>query len=100
VSRRTREIGVRMAIGASRGRVLLDVVRRAAGQVAIGIVIGLLASFVAGRLLQSQLFGTSGRDPMVLAGGTVLLVLSALAAALIPARRAASLDPIKALRNE
>jgi predicted permease len=100
VSRRTREIGVRMAIGASRGRVLLDVVRRAAGQVAIGIVIGLPASFVAGRLLQSQLFGTSGRDPMVLAGGTVLLVLSALAAALIPARRAASLDPIKALRNE
>jgi predicted permease len=100
VSRRTREIGVRMAIGASRGRVLIDVLRGATVQVAVGIAIGLPAAFVAGRLLESQLFGTSARDPVILAGGTFLLLLSALAAALIPARRAASMDPVKALRAE
>jgi macrolide transport system ATP-binding/permease protein len=100
VSRRTREIGVRMAIGASRGHVVRGVLRGALVQVAIGIAIGLPASFVAGRLLQAQLFGVSGRDPLAFAGGTLLLVLSTLVAALIPARRAASMDPVTALRTE
>jgi ABC-type antimicrobial peptide transport system permease subunit len=80
--------------------VLIDVLRGATVQVAVGIAIGLPAAFVAGRLLESQLFGTSARDPVILAGGTFLLLLSALAAALIPARRAASMDPVKALRAE
>jgi macrolide transport system ATP-binding/permease protein len=100
VSSRTREIGVRMAIGASRARVLQNVLRGAIVQVAIGIALGLPAAFVAGRLLQSQLFGVSGHDLRALAGGTVPLGLSALVAALIPARRAATMDPVKALRIE
>jgi predicted permease len=100
VSRRTREIGVRMAIGASRGRVLVDVLRGATTQVASGIAIGFPGAFVAGRLLESQLFGTSGRDPAVLTGGAIVLLVSALLAALIPARRASSMDPVKALRVE
>jgi macrolide transport system ATP-binding/permease protein len=100
VSARTREIGVRMAIGASRSRVLQNVLRGAIGQVALGIGVGLPAALMAGRLLQARLFGVSGHDPWALAGGTVLLVVSALIAALIPARRAATMDPVKALRTE
>jgi predicted permease len=100
VSSRTREIGVRMAIGATRSRVLQNVLGGAIVQVAIGIAIGLPAAFVAGRLLQAQLFGVSGHDLRALGGGTVLLGLSALVAALIPARRAATMDPVTALRIE
>ena len=100
VSSRTREIGVRMAVGASRGRVLRTVLRGAIWQVAVGIAIGLPAAFAAGRLLESQLFGVSGHDARALAGGTAVLVVSALLAALIPARRAATMDPVKALRGE
>jgi ABC-type antimicrobial peptide transport system permease subunit len=89
-----------MAVGASRGRVLGTVLRGAIWQIAIGLAIGLPVAFGAGRLLQSQLFAVSGHDLRAMAGGTLLLGLSAMVAALIPARRAATMDPVKALRTE
>jgi predicted permease len=100
VTRRTREIGIRMAVGASRPRVLEAVLRAAAVQFAIGVAVGLPAAFLAGRLLQAQLFGISGHDPVVLAGGLTVLALATLVAAWIPARRAASIDPVAALRQQ
>ena len=100
VTRRTREIGIRMAIGASRREVLLTVLRGACVQLAIGVALGLPAVFVAGRLLESYLFGVSGRDPVVVAAGLGILTAAALFAALIPARRAATMNPVKALRLE
>jgi macrolide transport system ATP-binding/permease protein len=100
VSRRTREIGVRMAVGASRPRVLATILRGALVQLAIGVAIGLPAAFIAGRLLQARLFGVSAHDPLVLTAGLTLLAASAIVAALLPARRAASMDPVRALRLE
>ena len=100
VSSRTREIGVRMAIGASRGHVLRQVLKTALMQVAVGLAIGVPLALAAGTLLQSRLFGVSGRDPLAIATGILTLVIAAVAAALIPARRAATLDPIRALRTE
>ena len=100
VTRRTREIGIRMAVGASRVQVLATILRAALAQLAIGAAIGIPAAFAAGRWLQSSLYGVSGHDPAVLAGGVGLLALSAVAAAIIPARRAATMDPVRALRVE
>jgi predicted permease len=100
VARRTREIGIRMAVGASRPRVLATVLRSALSQLALGVAIGLPAAIVAGRLLQSVLFGVSSHDPAVLTGAVAALTSAAAAAALLPARRAASIDPVRALRSE
>jgi len=100
VTRRTREIGIRMAVGASRGQVLATVLRGALLQVAIGVMIGVPAVFFAARLLRSMLFGVSEHDPAVLLTALAVLGLSAVAAALIPARRAATMDPVTALRVE
>ena len=100
VSRRTREIGIRMAVGASRPRVLQTVLHGALSQLAIGLAIGLPAALAAGRLLQSQLFAVSPTDPVVLFGACAVLTVAAAIAALLPARRAAALDPVKALRVE
>lgn len=100
VTRRTREIGIRVAVGASQGRVLATVLRGALVQVAVGVTIGVPAALLAGRLLRSTLFGVSAHDPGVLAAALGILVASAVAAALIPARRAAAMDPVRALRIE
>ena len=100
VARRTREIGIRIAVGASRGEVLATVLRSSLAHLAIGLAMGLPAAFAAGRLLQSVLFGVSGHDPGVLAAAVAMLVCSATVAALLPARRAASIDPVRALRSE
>jgi putative ABC transport system permease protein len=98
VSRRTQEIGVRMALGATRADVVRLVVRQAAGPLGAGLVLGVLASLALTGVLRAQLFGVSPRDPWTLAGVAVLLAMVGLAASLVPARRAASIDPTRALR--
>jgi predicted permease len=100
VSRRTREIGVRIALGAARRDVVGLVVGRAMRLAALGLVIGGAAALGAGRLLQSQLFGISPRDPLTFAAITLLLGGVALLASWLPARRAAAVDPLVALRYE
>ena len=100
VARRTREIGVRMALGAGRTRVLVDIVRGALAQTSIGLLIGLPAAALATATLASLLYGIQPRDPVVFAEAALVLVVSAALAALLPARRAASIDPARALRSE
>jgi putative ABC transport system permease protein len=100
VEQRASEIGVRMALGADRGSVVVMVLRGAFRQVGIGLAIGIPAAIGAGYLIASQLFGVKPWNPLLLAGATALLGLAALVAAVIPARRAASVDPMQALRSE
>jgi predicted permease len=100
VVRRTREIGVRMAIGATRGAVMGAVLRSACSQVLTGLMFGVPAAIWAGALLESRLYGVSSYDPLVLTAGIGALVMSGALAALIPARRAATIDPVRALRTE
>jgi len=100
VSQRTREIGVRMALGADPWRVVRTCVRGPLAQTCIGLAIGLIGAFLAGRALNAQLYGLGGLDPKVFAGATLALVLSAIVAASLPARRAASVNPATALRGE
>jgi predicted permease len=99
-ARRTSEIGIRMALGASRGAVLWLILRGTLAMLAVGIVVGLPASLAAAQLVRSQLFGLSAMDPASLAGAVVILGALALAAGWIPARRAARIDPVTALRYE
>jgi macrolide transport system ATP-binding/permease protein len=100
VVRRTGEIGIRMALGATRTSVMGIVLRGAGWQLGLGLVIGVVGALVAGRLMASQLYGVSAYDPVALAGATLVLGLCAAVAGLLPARRAASIEPIKALRTE
>jgi putative ABC transport system permease protein len=89
-----------MALGADRGSVTASVLRGAFWQVGIGLGIGIPAAIGAGYLMASQLFGVTPWNPLLLTGATVLLGLAALVAAVIPALRAASTDPMQALRSE
>jgi putative ABC transport system permease protein len=100
VEQQTSEIGVRMALGADRRSVIAMILRGAFWQVGIGLGIGIPAAIGTGYLIASQLFGVSPWNPLLLAGATALLGLAALVAALIPAQRAASIDPMQALRSE
>jgi predicted permease len=100
VSRRTQEIGIRMALGADRARVVRHVLSDGLRPVAIGMVIGISAAFALGRLLSSVLFHVTPRDPQIFALAVVTLVIVAIAACFIPARRASRVDPINALRSE
>jgi predicted permease len=100
VERRTGEIGVRMALGADRGRVVAMVLGGAFLQVAVGLALGLPAAIGAGKLMTSQLFGVQPWDPVMLALAALLLVLAALVASVIPAWRAAGVEPMVALRTE
>ena len=100
VERRTSEIGIRMALGADRWKVLRLVLSGAFIQVGIGLAIGIPATIFGGRLMASRLFGVTPHDPMVLAITTAVLLLAAFVAALLPARRAARTEPTLALRAE
>jgi predicted permease len=100
VARRTREIGVRMALGADRARIMKTVLRGPVIQTAIGLAIGVPLALLAGRALSTQLYEIGRADPLVLSGAALILLLSAILAAVLPARRAASVDPTRALRSE
>jgi macrolide transport system ATP-binding/permease protein len=100
VARRTSEIGVRMALGATRSSVLAMVLRGALWQILIGLGLGIPATLFAGHLMASQLYGVGSYDPLALTGATLVLGLCAAVAGFIPARRAASIEPMQALRTE
>ncbi|MGH9747315.1 MAG: FtsX-like permease family protein [Candidatus Acidiferrales bacterium] len=100
VERRTNEIGVRMALGAGRLSVLKLVLQGAFVQMAIALAIGIPVTIAAGHAMASQLFGVKPYDPRILLLTAAALVFAAFLAAVIPARRAATLDPIRALRVE
>lgn len=100
VTRRTREIGIRMALGASRGRVLGQLMKQGLRLVGIGAVLGLLAAFWLTRFLQHQLFEVAPTDPLVFAGAIVALFLVASLACLLPALRATRINPMNALKYE
>jgi len=100
VARRTREIGIRMALGAERTRVLWLVLREAAVLAGIGIVAGLGAAMLLVRYVQAQLYGLSATDPRTLVAAAAVLGVIALLAGYVPARRATAIDPMLALRTE
>ena len=100
VANRTREVGIRMALGASRGRVLRTEIGSALRLVAIGIAVGIPAAVASGRIIATQLFGVAPGDPVTLAAVAASMTLVAALAAYGPARRASRVDPIVALRSE
>jgi ABC-type antimicrobial peptide transport system permease subunit len=100
VSRRVREIGIRVALGADRQSVVRMILRQGLGLTAIGIAIGLAAGAAAAQVVRSLLFGVSAIDPVTFGGGAALFLAVAVLACLAPARRATRVDPMVALRAE
>jgi ABC-type antimicrobial peptide transport system permease subunit len=100
VTQRTREIGVRMAVGSSRTNILLLVLREAAAFTGIGLLAGLIAAFSGAHLASALLFETSSADPVSIFITVSALFIIAVSAALLPASRAASINPVDALRSE
>jgi putative ABC transport system permease protein len=100
VGQRTREIGLRMALGAGRARVFLDVVGDGMAMALLGAALGCAAAWAVARSMRGLLYGVGAVDPLVFLAATLTLLAAALAACVLPARRAASLDPMVALREE
>jgi predicted permease len=100
VSRRTQEIGVRMALGARKGQIVQLVLGDSARMLALGALLGIGLSWAATRLIASMLYGVSTADPIALVGAASILLLTGLAAGFLPARRATEIDPMVALRDE
>jgi ABC-type antimicrobial peptide transport system permease subunit len=100
VSYRRREIGLRMALGASPRKILTMVVRQGSVMVVTGLVVGLTAAVFAARLLKDFLYRVNAVDPWTYAAVAVLLLIVGSVAALVPARRAAAVEPMQALREE
>ncbi|HMF63185.1 MAG TPA: FtsX-like permease family protein, partial [Edaphobacter sp.] len=100
VARRTSEIGIRMALGADRSSVVAMVLRGAIVQTAVGLAIGVPVAFLCIRFVKAQLYQITSVNPMVLVGAIATLAAAAFVAGLVPARRAASIDPVEALRME
>jgi ABC-type antimicrobial peptide transport system permease subunit len=100
ITRRTNEIGIRMALGATRAGILRMVLKEALFVVSGGLLIGIPAALAAGRLIESLLFGVTPADLSSLLAGTAVLLTEAIVAAWLPARRAACVDPLVALRHE
>jgi ABC-type antimicrobial peptide transport system permease subunit len=100
VHQRTREIGVRMALGASRGTVLRLILKRGLTVVGIGLGIGFVVALAAGRMLSRALYGISATDPLSVGGAVLVLLAVAFIACYVPALAASRLDPLKALRQE
>jgi predicted permease len=100
VARRTREIGIRMALGASTGNVAWMILREIVVMCAAGLAIGLVAAYLLGRAVETQLYGVKASDPFVFICSAVLLALVAMMAGLVPARKAATVDPMVALRYD
>jgi predicted permease len=100
VARRTNEIGIRMALGAPRASIIRMMLRVAISPVTLGLLIGVPIALAGGRAIASQLYGVRSYDPLVLGAAVFVLATSCIVAAVIPARRAASIDPIRALRTE
>jgi ABC-type antimicrobial peptide transport system permease subunit len=99
VAQRSREISIRMALGAPAGRVVRMIVGHAMLLAALGVGAGLVASLVMARVLRSQLFGVTATDPLTIVAVVLVLGLSAAVASWLPARRAATVDPVNALRD-
>jgi predicted permease len=100
MARRTNEIGIRLALGATRAGVLGMVLRESMELVILGIALGVPATLATTRLISTMLFGISASDPLTVAGAAVLMIAVAALAGFVPARRAANVDPMVALRNE
>jgi ABC-type antimicrobial peptide transport system permease subunit len=100
VARRTGEIGIRMALGAQRGRVLRMVLREVMLLAAVGLAIGVPAALAAAKLVESFLFGMKPNDPLALMGSVAALVSAAILAGYLPARNASRIDPMIALRHD
>jgi putative ABC transport system permease protein len=100
VNQRVPEIGLRVALGASPGDVIGLVLREGAVLVAVGLVVGAALSYAGAQFISGLLFGVSARDPLVFAAVSLLVAIAALAACLVPGRRALKVDPLLALRAE
>ena len=100
VTRRRREIGIRLALGAARSSVLWQMLRETALLSCAGIAIGLAGALASARLIATFLFGLTARDPLTLVATAAILLTTTLVAGYLPARRAASVDPSRALRSE
>ncbi len=100
VARRTNEIGIRMALGARPAAILRGVLGESLAMTAAGLALGLVAALGCGRLVVNQLYGVTPGDPLLIGGAAVILIATAVAASFLPARQAALVDPLIALREE